>query len=142
MQTIKQLLEKKGSEILTIDPNSSVFDAIKSMADHHIGSLIVMQNERLVGIITERDYSRNVILKGKSSVNTAVKDIMTKNVLCTKPDQTVEEAMALMTDKRVRHLPVVENGNVLGIISIGDLVKTIISEQKHIIEQLEHYING
>jgi len=142
MQTIKQLLEKKDSEILTIDPNSSVFDAIKSMANHHIGSLIVMQNERLVGIITERDYSRNVILKGKSSVNTAVKDIMTKNVLCTKPDQTVEEAMALMTDKRVRHLPVVENGNILGIISIGDLVKTIISEQKHIIKQLEHYING
>ncbi|MDH3610069.1 MAG: CBS domain-containing protein [Gammaproteobacteria bacterium] len=142
MQTIKQLLENKGSKILSIDPNSSVFDAIKSMANHHIGSLIVMQNGRLVGIITERDYSRNVVLKGKSSVNTAVKDIMTKNVLCTKPEQTVEEAMALMTDKRVRHLPVIENGNVLGIISIGDLVKTIISEQKHIIEQLEHYING
>lgn len=142
MQTIKQLLENKGSKILSIDPNSSVFDAIKSMANHHIGSLIVMQNGRLVGIITERDYSRNVVLKGKSSVNTAVKDIMTKNVLCTKPEQTVEEAMALMTDKRVRHLPVIENGNVIGIISIGDLVKTIISEQKHIIEQLEHYING
>ncbi len=142
MKTIKQLLENKGSKILSIDPNSSVFDAIKSMANHHIGSLIVMQNERLVGIITERDYSRNVVLKGKSSVNTAVKDIMTKNVLCTKPEQTVEEAMALMTDKRVRHLPVIENGDVLGIISIGDLVKTIISEQKHIIEQLEHYING
>ena len=142
MQNIRQLLEKKGSEIFTIDPNSSVLDAIKSMADHHIGSLIVMQNERLIGIITERDYSRNVVLKGKSSANTAVKDIMTKSVLCTKPDQTVEEAMALMTDKRLRHLPVVENGNVLGIISIGDLVKTIISEQKHIIEQLEHYING
>ena len=142
MKTIKQLLENKGSKILSIDPNSSVFDAIKSMANHHIGSLIVMQNGRLVGIITERDYSRNVVLKGKSSVNTAVKDIMTKNVLCTKPEQTVEEAMALMTDKRVRHLPVIENGDVLGIISIGDLVKTIISEQKHIIEQLEHYING
>jgi CBS domain-containing protein len=142
MITIKQLLEKKSSEILTIDPNSTVLDAIKSMANNHIGSLIVMQNERLVGIITERDYSRNIVLKGKSSVNTAVKDIMTKNVLCTRPDHTVEEAMALMTDKRVRHLPVVENGNVLGIISIGDLVKTIISEQKHIIEQLEHYING
>ena len=142
MKTIKQLLENKGSKILSIDPNSSVFDAIKSMANHHIGSLIVMQNGRLVGIITERDYSRNVVLKGKSSVNTAVKDIMTKNVLCTKPEQTVEEAMALMTDKRVRHLPVIENGNVIGIISIGDLVKTIISEQKHIIEQLEHYING
>ena len=142
MQTIKQLLEKKSSEILTIDPNSSVYDAIKSMADHHIGSLIVMQNERLVGIITERDYSRKIILKGKSSANTAVKDIMTTNVLCTNPGQTVEEAMALMTDKRVRHLPVVENDKVLGIISIGDLVKAIISEQEHIIKQLEHYINS
>jgi CBS domain-containing protein len=142
MQTIKQLLENKGSEILTIDPNDSVYDAIKSMADNHIGSLIVMQNKHIVGIITERDYSRNVILKGKSSANTPVKDIMTTNVLCTKPEQTIEEAMALMTDKRVRHLPVVENDNIIGVVSIGDLVKTIISEQKHIIEQLEHYING
>jgi CBS domain-containing protein len=142
MQTIKQLLESKGNEILTIDPNDSVYEAIKSMADNHIGSLIVMQNEQMVGIITERDYSRNVVLKGKSSLDTPVKDIMTTNVLCTKPEQTIEEAMALMTDKRLRHLPVIENSNVLGIISIGDLVKTIISEQKHIIEQLEHYING
>jgi len=142
MRTIKQLLENKGSEIFTIDPNDSVYDAIKSMADNHVGSLIVMQNEHMVGIITERDYSRKVILKGKSSTNTPVKDIMTTTILCTKPEQTIEEAMALMTDKRMRHLPVVENDNVLGIISIGDLVKTIISEQKHIIEQLEHYING
>ncbi len=142
MQTIKQLLENKGKELFTINPNDSVYDAIKSMADHHIGSLVVMDNEKLVGIITERDYSRNVILKGKSSINTLVKDIMTKNVLCTTPDKTIEEAMALMTEKRVRHLPVVENKNVLGLISIGDLVKSIISEQKHIIEQLEHYING
>ena len=141
-KTVKQLLEKKGNDVFTIDPNSSVYDAIKSMANHHVGSLIVMQNKKLVGIISERDYSRSVILKGKSSVNTPVKDIMTTNVLCTKPEQTVEEAMALMTDKRVRHLPVVENDNVLGIISIGDLVKTIISEQKFIIKQLEHYING
>ncbi|QMU61003.1 MAG: CBS domain-containing protein [Gammaproteobacteria bacterium] len=142
MQTIKQLLDNKGNEISTIDPNDSVYDAIKSMADNHIGSLIVMQNKHVIGIITERDYSRNVILKGKSSANTPVKDIMTSNVLCAKPEQTIEEAMALMTDKRVRHLPVIENGNLLGIVSIGDLVKTIISEQKHIIEQLEHYING
>jgi len=141
-KTINQLLENKDKGLLTIDPNNSVYNAIKSMADHHIGSLIVMQNNKLLGIITERDYSRNVILKGKSSVDTPVKDIMTKNVLCIKPEQTIEEAMALMTDKRVRHLPVVENSNVIGIISIGDLVKDIISEQKFIIEQLEHYING
>ena len=141
-KTVNQLLENKDKDLLTIDPNNSVYNAIKSMADHHIGSLIVMQNSNLLGIITERDYSRNVILKGKSSVDTPVKDIMTKNVLCIKPEQTIEEAMALMTDKRVRHLPVVENSNVIGIISIGDLVKDIISEQKFIIEQLEHYING
>ena len=141
-KTVNQLLDNKDKDLLTIDPNNSVYNAIKSMADHHIGSLIVMQNSNLLGIITERDYSRNVILKGKSSVDTPVKDIMTKNVLCIKPEQTIEEAMALMTDKRVRHLPVVENSNVIGIISIGDLVKDIISEQKFIIEQLEHYING
>jgi len=141
-KTVNQLLDKKDKGLLTIDPNNSVYNAIKSMADHHIGSLIVMQNNNLLGIITERDYSRNVILKGKSSIDTLVKDIMTKNVLCIKPEKTIEEAMALMTDKRVRHLPVVENSNVLGIISIGDLVKEIISEQKFIIEQLEHYING
>ena len=142
MKNIKQLLELKGKEIITIGPDNSVYDAIKLMADHHIGSLLVMDNDNLLGIITERDYSRKVILEGKSSPDTAVKDIMSKNVLCTKPNQTVEEAMALMTEKRVRHLPVVEDSKVLGIISIGDLVKTIISEQKYIIEQLEHYING
>ena len=142
MQTIKQLLENKGNELLTINPNSSVYDAIKSMADHHVGSLVVLENGNLVGIITERDYSRNVILKGKSSINTPVKDIMTKNVLCTNLNQTVDEAMALMTEKRVRHLPIIEDNKVIGIISIGDLVKTIISEQKYIIDQLEHYING
>jgi CBS domain-containing protein len=141
-KTIKQLLERKGTAILTIGPNDSVYNAIKSMADHHIGSLLVMENEQLVGIITERDYSRNVVLKGKSSSNTPVKDVMTTNVLCTNPDQTIDEAMALMTDKRVRHLPVIDKGNLIGIISIGDLVKTIISEQQFIIKQLEHYING
>ena len=142
MQTIKQLLEKKGNEIITIEPDSSVYDAIKSMADNHIGSLIVMEKGKLVGIITERDYTRKIILKGKSSASTPVKDIMTKNILCTNPEQTVDEAMALITDKRVRHLPVVENNHVIGIISIGDLVKTIISEQEYIINQLEHYINS
>ena len=142
MQTIKQLLEKKGNEIITIEPDSSVYDAIKSMADNHIGSLIVMKNGKLFGIITERDYTRKIILKGKSSENTPVKDIMTKNFLCANPEQTVDEAMALITEKRVRHLPVVENNNVIGIISIGDLVKTIISEQEYIINQLEHYINN
>lgn len=142
MRNIKQLLVDKGDDILTIGPNSSAYDAIKAMADNHVGSLLVMENENLVGIITERDYSRNIILKGKSSKNTPVKDIMVSNVLCVKPKQTVEECMALMTDKRVRHLPVIEDDKIIGIISIGDLVKAIISEQKFMIEQLEHYISG
>ena len=142
MQTVKQLLESKGSDLFTIDPNSSVYDAIKSMADHHIGSLLVMENDKLVGLITERDYSRNVILKGKSSKNITVKEIMVSNVLYTKPEKTIEECMALMTDKRIRHLPVLVDSKVVGMISIGDLVKAIISEQKFMIEQLEHYISG
>ena len=142
MQTIKQLLESKGSNILTTGPDSSVYEAIKTMADHHVGSLLVMENDNLAGIITERDYSRKVILKGKSSKDTPVKDIMATNVLCVQPEKTVEECMALMTDKRVRHLPVIEGDKVVGIISIGDLVKAIISEQKFMIEQLEHYISG
>ncbi len=142
MQTIKQLLDKKGYDVLSMDPNNSVYDAIKSMADHHIGALVVLDNENLIGIITERDYSRKVILKGKSSKETPIKDIMTSNVLCTKAEQTIEECMAVMTEKRVRHLPVIDNNKVIGIISIGDLVKSIIAEQKFLIEQLEHYING
>lgn len=142
MQFTKQLLELKGENVITIGPDSSVFDAIKVMADNHVGALPVMEDNNLVGIITERDYARNVILKGKSSKVTPVKDIMTSNVLCAKPNHTLEECMALMTDKRVRHLPVIDNGNVIGIISIGDLVKSIISEQKFMIEQLEHYISG
>lgn len=142
MQLAKQLLEQKGDNVKTIDPDSSVYDAIKAMADNHIGALPVLKDDKLVGIITERDYARNVILKGKSSKVTPVKDIMTSNVLCVSPEKTVEECMALVTDKRVRHLPVVNNGKLIGIISIGDLVKSIISEQQYMIEQLEHYITG
>ncbi len=142
MQFAKQLIELKGGNLITIDPDSSVFDAIKIMADNYIGALPVMEDDKLVGIITERDYARNVILKGKSSKVTPIKDIMTSNVLCAKLNHSLEECMALMTDKRVRHLPVIDNGKVIGIISIGDLVKSIISEQKFMIEQLEHYISG
>lgn len=142
MTHAKQLLENKNNDLFTIDPGSSVYDAIKSMADNHIGALPVMSNGNLVGIITERDYARDVILKGKSSKNALVKDIMTQNVLCVKEEQTIEECMALMTEKRVRHLPVVNNVKIVGIISIGDIVKAIISEQQYTIEQLEHYISG
>lgn len=142
MQFAKQLIESKNGQIITIDPDSSVYDAIKVMADNHVGALPVMDEDNLVGIITERDYARNVILRGKSSKVTPVKEIMTSNVLCVKEEQTIEECMALMTEKRVRHLPVVNDGKMIGIISIGDLVKAIISEQQYTIEQLEHYISG
>ena len=142
MQTVKQLLDSKGTNYLAISPDSSVYEAIEMMAGNQVGSLLVMSNDKLKGIITERDYSRKIILKGKSSKNTSVSEIMAKNVLCAKPEQTVEQCMALMTDKHVRHLPVVDNNEIIGIISIGDLVKSIISEQKFMIEQLEHYISG
>ena len=142
MQRAKQLLENKDSRLITIEPDSSVYDAIQTMADNYIGALPVIKDDNLVGIITERDYARNVILKGKSSKTTLVKDIMTSNVLCIKEEQTLEECMAIVTEKHIRHLPVVKNGNIIGIISIGDLVKAIISEQQYTIEQLEHYIRG
>ncbi len=140
MKTIEQLLEKKGTQVWSIHPDASVLEALASMAEKHIGALLVIDDTGPVGVISERDYARSVALKGKSSHNTPVREIMTSHVLCVTPDQTVEEAMALMTERRFRHLPVVDGGQVLGLVSIGDLVKSIISEQKFIIEQLEHYI--
>ena len=142
MGTIRLLLEAKGHEILTIGPEDSVFDAIKLMAERNVGSLLVMKNNELAGIISERDYARNVFLKGRSSPDTKVKDIMSKRVICAVPEQTVEQAMAVMTEKRIRHLPVLENDEVVGVISIGDLVSSIIKDQQFIIDQLEHYISG
>jgi CBS domain-containing protein len=142
MATVKQLLDQKGHEILSIGPDETVFDAIQKMADNNVGSLVVLEGEKLVGIITERDYARNVFLKGKSSPETTVKEIMSTHVVCARPEQSVEECMAVMTDKAVRHLPVLENKQLIGVISIGDLVKSIISDQKFVIEQLEHYITS
>ncbi len=142
MKSVKQLLSSKGHEVWSIRPQDSMYDAIKLMADKEIGALLVMDASQLVGIVTERDYARKVVLQGKVSKQTPVKDIMTTNVLCARPEQTVEECMALMTDKRVRHLPVLEGEGVVGLISMGDLVKAIIEEQQFIIEQLEHYISG
>jgi CBS domain-containing protein len=142
MHTIRQILEQKGYEVLTIDPGASVYSAIEIMADNGIGALMVMENNRPVGLISERDYARKVILKGRSSRDTEVREVMATHVYCIHPEQTVEECMALMTEKRVRHLPVTEDGRLLGIVSIGDLVKSIIAEQQFIIEQLEHYICG
>lgn len=142
MKLVKQLLESKGHDVWFLDPDASVLDAIELMADKEIGALLVMRDEKLLGIVSERDYARKVILKGKSSQQTPVKDIMTTNVLCGHPQQTVEECMALMSDKRIRHLPIVTGKHVDGMVSIGDLVKAIIAEQKFVIGQLEHYISG
>ena len=140
--TIKHLLELKGRHVWTIAPNATVFDAVREMADKNIGSLVVMDDEKLVGIITERHYARNVILKGKTSPTTLVKDIMERNVVHVGAEQSVELCMALMTEKRVRHLPVVEGTKVIGIVSIGDLLKFVISKREFAIDQLEHYIQG
>jgi CBS domain-containing protein len=142
MVTVKQLLDQKGHEVLSIGPDDSVFDAIKKMADNNVGSLVVTEGEKLVGKITERHYARNVFLKGRSSPETTVREIMSTRVVCARPEQSVEECMAVMTDKAVRHLPVLDKKQLIGIISIGDLVKSIISDQKFVIEQLEHYIAG
>ena len=142
MVKIWQLLDRKGGKVCSIHPDATVFDAVTKMADNDIGSLIVMDSDALVGIITERHYARNVILKGRTSPATLVKEIMERQVITVRPEQTVEECMALMTDKRVRHLPVTEGGKITGIVSIGDLVKSIIDEQKFVIDQLHHYIRG
>lgn len=140
--TVKHLLERKGRDVWAIDPDATVLDAVAKMAEKDIGSLVVMDGEELIGIITERHYARNIILKGKTSVTTRVRDIMEKNVIHVRPEQSVERCMALMTEKRVRHLPVLEGKKVIGIISIGDLLKAIISKQQYFIDELEHYIHG
>jgi CBS domain-containing protein len=142
MATIRQLLDSKGHEVWAIDPDDSVYQAIERMAEKRVGALVVMSDEKLVGIVSERDYARKVILKGRSSQETPVHDIMTSKVYCARLEQSVEECMALMTQKRVRHLPVLDGNRVDGVISIGDLVKSIIAEQQFVIEQLENYISG
>ena len=142
MATIRQLLRDKGDKVHSVGPEDTVYDAIRRMADESIGSLVVMEGGKIVGIITERDYARNVVLKGRASPTTRVRDIMEPRVLYAQPDQSVEECMAIMTDKRIRHLPVFEQEKLIGLVSIGDLVKSIISDQKFIIEQLEHFIRG
>jgi CBS domain-containing protein len=142
MKTVKEMLQTKSQRLLSIAPQATVLDALKMMADYEVGALIVLDGERLMGIFSERDYARKVILQGKTSKDTAVADIMTHKVVCVRPEQTVEECMALMTDKRIRHLPVLQDKKVIGVISIGDVVKEVISEQRFMIEQLEHYIHN
>lgn len=142
MTLVSQILKKKGSDVWSVRPEETVFDAVKMMAEKGVGALLVMEDDKLVGIISERDYARKIILEGKASRDTKVADIMTRRVLCASPDRTVEECMALMSDKRARHLPVVEGKKVVGVLSIGDLVKATIDEQKVLIDQLKQYISG
>jgi CBS domain-containing protein len=140
MKTIQQILNEKGHEIWSAAPDTLVFDALKEMAEKDIGALLVLQGEKLVGIFSERDYARKIILQGKSSQHTTVSEIMTPHVVFATPDQTNEQCLALMTAKHIRHLPVFNDDNLVGMISIGDLVKSVIGEQKALIEQLEAYI--
>lgn len=141
MKTVAQLLKLKPAGAISIRPDVPVLDALKLLADKDLGAVLVMDGSRLVGIVSERDYARKVELKGKAANATRVSEIMTKEVIFVTPDQSNEECMALMTGKRLRHLPVIDNERVVGVLSIGDLVKDAISEQKLIIEQLEHYIH-
>jgi CBS domain-containing protein len=142
MPTVRQVLNEKGRGVHHIRPDASVRDALTMMAEHNVGALVVLDGARLVGIITERDYARKIVLKGRTSLATLVSEIMSTRLICASLDQTVEECMAIMTAKTVRHLPVVEHEKLVGIVSIGDMVKCIIADQRFTIEQLEHYFQG
>jgi CBS-domain-containing membrane protein len=140
VQTASEILRIKGNDIWSVKPDDTILNAIQLMADHEVGALLVMDHEKLVGIVTERDYTRKVALEDRSSKDALVREIMSERVLCARPEQTVNECMALMSDKRARHLPILDHKKVIGIISIGDLVKSIIREQQFEIEALQHYI--
>ena len=142
MKTVSDILAKKGTEILSISPTVTVIDAVKAMAQQKVGALLVLEAGKLRGIVSEQDYTRKVILTCLNAEQMLVQDIMTRQVVVTRPDQPVQEVMAIMTDRRIRHLPVMHNGELVGLVSIGDLVKEIISEQQFIIAQLENYIHG
>ncbi len=142
METLLQLLNSKGNEVWTIHLDDTVLDAIQKMAEKDVGSLVVVEDGKPVGIFTERHYARKVFLKGRHSPTTPIREIMSTRSVCASPEQTIEECMAVMTVKRVRHLPVLDHGKLVGIVSIGDLVKSRIVDQEFIIEQLAHYIHG
>jgi len=142
MKTVRDLLKQKGREVWSITPDSTVYDALKLLAAKNIGALLVIDAGRPVGIFSERDYARQVVLKGKASKDTPVREVMTSKVVFVRPEQSIEECMALMTDKRFRHLPILEEGALVGILSIGDVVKAVISEKDFLIEQLANYISS
>ena len=142
MKLVKHLLDRKGRQIISVRPEDTVLDAIRVMAEKNIGAVVVMQDDELRGIMSERDYARKVIVKGRASNETPVSDIMTSNVLTTSDSETVNNCMEMMTEKKIRHLPVVDDGRIVGMISIGDLVQAIIADQQEEIQQLESYISG
>ena len=142
MGTVRSLLHTKGHDIWSIEPDARVYDALELMAEKNVGALLVLGEGKCVGIISERDYARKVVLSAKSSKNTLVREIMTERVVFVRPEQTMEQCMALMTEKRIRHLPVMEGNQLIGVISIGDIVKEIITEKEFMIQQLENYIVG
>jgi CBS domain-containing protein len=142
MATVRDILREKGDQVWTIEPDKSVYDSLSLLAEKKIGALVVLDGQKVIGMVSERDYARKVILKGKASKDTPVRDIMTTRVYYVSQDRMVDECMALMTDKSIRHLPVIENDALIGIVSIGDVVKSMISEREFIIERLESYITG
>jgi CBS domain-containing protein len=142
MKFVTEILKTKGRDAWTVSPDSTVYDALQMMADKNVGALMVLENDEVVGVFSERDYARKIILKGKASKDTLVREIMSTELVWVRPDQTIEVCMNLMTGKRIRHLAVLEEGRLVGVISIGDVVKAIISEQEFTIQQLEYYIAG
>ena len=142
MATVRDMLKTKGFEVWSVTPDTSVFDALELMAEKNIGAVLVIDSDNLIGILSERDYARKVILHGKSSSETPTREIMTERVMCVGPEDSAEQVMALITEKHIRHLPVLEDGELIGLISIGDVVKATIAQKEFIIEQLEEYIKG
>ena len=142
MKTVQQLLESKRQGVASVKPDTSVLEALRLMAEKEIGAVLVLEGESLAGIFSERDYARKVVLQGKASKDTPVREIMTEKVVCVRPEQTIEDCMGLMTDKRIRHLPVLQSKRVVGVISIGDVVKEMLVEKEFVIQQLESYIHS
>ena len=142
MRTVNDILQEKGAEVYSISPDAKVYDALQMMADKNVGALMVIENDTTMGLVSERDYARKIVLKGKLSRDVPVRNIMTTEMVCVHPNEDVERCMELMTNKRVRHLPVFDGDRLMGLVSIGDIVKTIIRHKEEIIEQLENYIKG